>query len=186
MVLSEITQTTEVSDPEPVLKEDTAAVQEPEPSVAGALVYERILGSVDDGIAVAMSLGSGVEERLLRMREALATFVIRNIDVGGEPTSLGAVRDAIETLSLIHSIVNKARTSSEEKHQSVKASAAKFVRVVRVRGACPVLEAAGFEERSVGDHTTFTLARNDPGLLYVMEAQLSSALTTMQEFIPVQ
>ena len=145
--------------------------------VVGEEVYERVVTSLDETIAVAM-LGSGVEDRLGKMREAIATFL------QGRFFGTMAVQvliEAAETVETILKIVSKARSESHIKYKSVKASSARFIRVIRDRRAAPILAAAGFEEDAQAD--AFVLKRNDPGLGYLMEGLLSNTLEGIQFYI---
>jgi hypothetical protein len=143
--------------------------------VVGEEVYERVVTSLDETIAVAMSLGSGVEDRLGKMREAVATFLQSRL-IG--TVSVQVLVEAAETVETILKIVSKARSESHTKYKSVKASSARFIRAIRDRRATPILAAAGFEEDAQAD--AFVLKRDDPGLGYLMEGLLSNTLEGIQ------
>jgi hypothetical protein len=143
--------------------------------VVGEEVYERVVTSLDETIAVAMSLGSGVEDRLGKMREAVATFLQSRL-IG--TVSVQVLVEAAETMETILKIVSKARSESHTKYKSVKASSARFIRAIRNRRATPILAAAGFEEDAQAN--AFVLKRDDPGLGYLMEGLLSNTLEGIQ------
>lgn len=137
--------------------------------LVGEEIYEDVVTALDESIAVAMSLSSGTEDRLGKMREALARFLQARL-VGSIPS--GIVSDSLDTIETVKKIVNKARTSSEPKYKSVKSTSSRFMRIIGQReGGVDILQAAGFEEQI----DSFTLRRDDPGLLYMMEGLLSTA-----------
>ena len=130
-----------------------------------------IMTSVDESLAVVLSLDSLPTEKLFALRSGLEQMCIEQQS------------DIKESLTLLRTIIGNAKDIPDPKYQRVNISSKQFTRLLgRSSGAMEILKAVGFCQSSsqVG---YLELVRNDAALLYMFFSIIDSCLTAIANTI---
>lgn len=168
-----------VSEQTPTTASSSSIVQStdtvpPVCSTSFANIYELLTQNIDQFIAEAIALSSGLDDRMTMMREALCKFLLINAQDQDELT-LEMLNELSGALAAIQKIIDKAKSSDDPKYRSINSTSRTFIQRIQTKNAIDVLIAAGFTK----DEDKFVMNRYDPALLYCMSSLLDRASTAL-------